>query len=249
MAKSADSSEKKEFLKEVIVSVIGKQGEEVVNFLDPEKYINEFIIAKKLDNNINQTRNILYKLSEHGLVSSTRKKDKKKGWYTYFWKFETQKALEFLREVIKKRIEQISNQIRSREMKTFYICERCGIEHNEENALLLDFTCNECGNVFAVKDNTKVLKEMKKNLEKQQKELEIVEQEIGKEKEKGEKKKIKEIKKEEDEKIKKRMEKKRERDRQKAKEAKLKKIAEKKPKKKTQKSKKKKKIKKSPKKR
>src|SRR3989344_4624042 len=249
MAKSADSSEKKEFLKEVVVSVIGKQGEEVVNFLDPEKYINEFIIAKKLDNNINQTRNILYKLSEHGLVSSTRKKDKKKGWYTYFWKFEVQKALEFLKEVIKKRIEQISSQIRSREKKTFYICERCGIEHNEENALLLDFTCNECGNVFAVKDNTKVLKEMKKNLEKQQKELEIVEQEIGKEKEKGEKKKIKEIKKEEDEKIKKRMEKKKERDRQKAKEAKLKKAAEKKPKKKNPKSKKKKKIKKSPKKR
>lgn len=211
-AKSADSAEKKEFLKEVVVNVIGKQGEEVVNFLDPEKYINEFVIAKKLDNNINQTRNILYKLSEHGLVSSTRKKDKKKGWYTYFWKFETLKALEFLKEAIRKRIEQIFNQIRSREKKTFYICERCGIEHNEENALLLDFTCNECGNVFAIKDNTKVLKEMKKNLEKQQRELGIVEREIEIEKEKGEKKKVKEIKKEENEKIKKRLEKKRERE-------------------------------------
>ncbi|MBI4116847.1 hypothetical protein HY449_03835 [Candidatus Pacearchaeota archaeon] len=237
--KDADSLEKKEFLKEVVVSVIGKPGEEVVNFLDPEKYVNEFIIAKKLDNNINQTRNILYKLSEHGLVSSTRKKDKKKGWYTYFWKFEIQKALEFLKEVIKKRIEQISNQIRSREKKTFYICERCGIEHNEENALLLDFTCNECGNVFSVKDNTKVLKEMKKNLEKQQRELEIVEQEIGKEKEKGEKRKIKEIKKEEDEKVRKRMEKKKERDLLKKKEMKMKKIKPKKPAKKKKKMKKK----------
>jgi len=203
---------KKEFVKEAVLSVIGKLGEEIIEFLDPDKYVNEFLIAKKLDNNINQTRNLLYKLSEHSLVSSIRKKDKKKGWYTYFWKLETLKVLEFLREMFKKRIEQIKIQIDSREMKTFYICERCNIEYNEENALLHDFTCNECGSVFVVRDNTKIVKEFRKNLEKNQREMEVIEEEIRKEKEKGEKKKIKEIKKEVKEKIKKRLEKKKERD-------------------------------------
>src|SRR3989344_6063192 len=97
-----DTPEKKAFIVEVLSSVIGKQGEEIVKFLDPEKYVNEFIIAKKLDININQTRNLLYKLSEHGLVSSIRKKDKRKGWYTYFCKLETLRALEFLKEVARK---------------------------------------------------------------------------------------------------------------------------------------------------
>ncbi len=202
----------KEFVRDAISAVIGKPGEEIINFLDPEKYVNEFLIAKKLDININQTRNLLYKLSEHSLVSSTRKKDKKKGWYTYFWRLEALKILEFWREMVKKRISQISNQIESREMKTFYICERCNIEYNEENALLHDFTCNECGNVFIVRDNTKVVREFKKNLEKQRNELATIDDEIRKEREKGDKKKVKEIKKEEKEKIRKRLEKKKERD-------------------------------------
>ncbi|MEK6760309.1 MAG: hypothetical protein AABX93_00105 [Nanoarchaeota archaeon] len=213
---------KREFVKDAISTVIGKQGEEIVNFLDPDKYINEFLVAKKLDLNINQTRNLLYKLSEHSLVSSTRKKDKKKGWYTYFWKLETLRILEFLRDILKKKIEQISNQIESREMKTFYICERCNIEYNEENALLHDFTCNECGSVFAVKDNSKVVREFKKNLEKLQNEISIIDGEIRGEKDKGDKRKFKEIKKEENEKIRKRLEKKKERDLLKKKEGTLK---------------------------
>ncbi len=221
-----DSKEKKinalgkEFLQESISSVIGKQWENIIDFLDSEKYTNEFIIAKKLNNSINQTRNILYKLSEHGLVSSTRKKDKRKGWYTYFWRLEAQKTLEFLKDTIKQKIEQIKNQIENREVKTFYICEKCSIEHNEENALLHDFTCNECGGIFALKDNTKLLRELKKNLEKFQRQVELINFEITKEKEKTEKKKVKEIKKEEKEKIRKRLEKKKERDMKKKKEAK-----------------------------
>lgn len=185
------------FLKEVIVIVVGKQAEEIADLLNSKKHVNEFIIAKKLDITINQTRNILYKISDHGLVSFIRKKDKKKGWYTYFWKMEILKSLEFLKSILVKRIDQIIHQIKSREAKRFYSCERCNIEFNEENALLHNFTCDECGGIFAVKDNTKVLKEFNRNLDKLKKELELVNIEIEKEKERLEKIKLKEFKKEE----------------------------------------------------
>ncbi len=129
----------KKFLKEVMIIVAGKQAEEIADLLNNKKHINEFIIAKKLDITINQTRNILYKISGYGLVSFIRKKDKRKGWYTYFWKIEILKSLEFLRSILIKRIDQINHQIKSRETKRFYICERCNIEFNEENALLQNF--------------------------------------------------------------------------------------------------------------
>jgi transcription factor E len=192
----------KNFLKEVISIVVGKPAEEIVDLLDGDKYVNEFIIAKKLDLTINQARNILYKISDHGLVSSIRKKDKKKGWYTYFWKIEVLKSLEFLRELVLKNLNQMKNQIKSRETKRFYVCERCNIEFNEENAMLHDFTCNECGEVFSAKDNEKVLKEFKKNEEKLENKLKIIDNEINIEKEKLEKIKMKEIKKVETEKMK-----------------------------------------------
>mgnify|MGYP001558538197 FL=1 len=186
----------KNLLKEVISLVAGKQAEDIINILDTQKYINEFVIAKKLNLTINQARNILYKISDHGLVSSIRKKDKRKGWYTYFWKIEILKSLEFLRENLLKKIENTEHQMKSRETKRFYVCPRCHIELSEENALINNFTCNECGSILVLKDNTKLIKDLRKNKEKLEKDLGIVKEEILKEKEKEEKKRIKEIKKE-----------------------------------------------------
>ena len=184
------------FLREIVVVVVGKQAELVADVLNSKKHVNEFILAKKLDITINQTRNILYKLADHGLVSSIRKKDKKKGWYTYFWKIEILKSLEFLKDMLTKRKEQIIFQIKSRESKEFYICEKCNVEFSEESALLHDFTCSECGGIFSRKDNTKLLKELKKQIEKIDLELSFVEEEITKEQEKLSKAREKESKKE-----------------------------------------------------
>jgi len=183
------------FLKEVVIIVVGKQAEKIVDLLEGKKNVNEFLIAKKLDLTINQTRNILYKLSDNGLVSSLRKKDKKKGWYTYFWKIESIKCLEFFHNFLKSKLEQLNFQIKSRETKLFYVCERCNIEFNEETALLHDFICSECGNVFVLKDNSKLIKEFKREADKLERELKEINEEIRREREKEEKKKIAEIKK------------------------------------------------------
>ncbi|MBI2045784.1 hypothetical protein HYT23_07010 [Candidatus Pacearchaeota archaeon] len=183
------------FLKEIVVMLVGKQAEPIADLLNSNKHVNEFLIAKKLNLTINQTRNILYKIADHGLVSSIRKKDRRKGWYTYFWKLEVLKSLEFLQNMLIKKIEQIKNQIKSREVKQFYICEKCNLEFSEENALLHDFTCPECGGVFSLKDNLGVLKELRKNLVKTDREMHIVSEEINKEKEKNSKKTARVVKK------------------------------------------------------
>lgn len=180
------------FLKEAVSNIIGKVGENLVDVLELGKYVNEFIIAKKLDITINQARNLLYRLSDNGIVSSIRKKDKKKGWFTYFWKIEILKSLEYLKAIKEKRIEQFRNQIKSRATKQFYVCERCNVEFTEENAILHDFTCQECGNIFSSKDNTKLLKELEKNLDKFEKEIDFINEEISKEKSKVEKVRFKE---------------------------------------------------------
>ncbi|HTY44196.1 MAG TPA: hypothetical protein VMC80_03060 [Patescibacteria group bacterium] len=186
------------FLKDAFSLIIGKQGEDIVNIIDSKKYVNEFLIAKKLDLTINQTRNILYKLLDSGLISSIRKKDKKKGWYTYFWKIESLKTMEFLRDTFLKKIEQFQSNIKSRESKQFYFCERCNIEYTGENALLNNFTCPECGSLLTLKDNTKVIEELRKEMDKIKKQKEILEQDISEEKEKLNKVRQKGLKKEEE---------------------------------------------------
>jgi len=198
-----DKNRLQNLLKEVVSIVAGKPSEEIVGLLNTRKHVNEFLIAKKLDITINQTRNILYKISDHGLVSNIRKKDKKKGWYTYFWKIEILKSLEFLKNHLTKRRSQLQNQLKSRSTKRYYICERCNIELGEENALFHDFTCQECGAIFKLKDNTKLLKELGRGILKLEKELDDLEIEILKEQAKLDKEKenlIKKAKKEASEK-------------------------------------------------
>ena len=187
----------KKFLGEVVVLIAGKPYEEFAELLSSKKYVNEFKIAKKFGITINQVRNILYKISDQGLVSSIRKKDKKKGWYTYSWKIEILKSLKFLDNILIKRINSLKVQIKNRETKKFYVCKKCNLEFNEEDALLQNFTCNECGGIFTLKDNSKLLRELNRNLEKLTKKLELVKEEIKKEEEKIEKQRVKEAKKEE----------------------------------------------------
>ncbi len=193
-------------LQEIVVSIVGKSAEGIVELLNNPKHVNEFILAKKLEITINQTRNILYKISDFGLVSSIRKKDKKKGWYTYFWKFEILKCLEFLKSFLLRNRREVEDEIRLRNSKVFYACKSCGLEYGEDEALLMDFTCDECGEIFSVKDNSKLVKELKKSLLRIDEKLELVNVEMEKEKAKLGKKRALELKKEEKEKEKKKEE-------------------------------------------
>ena len=214
-------------LREMVVIIVGKQAEEIANLLNSNKHQNEFTLAKKLELTINQTRNILYKISNFGLVSSIRKKDKKKGWYTYFWKFETMKCLKFLKNLLLENKLEIQKEINLRKKSNYYVCDFCALEYDEDEALLMDFTCDECGELFKIKDNSKLIKELNRRLEKIDEKIAIIDVEIEKEQKKLDKKKAIELKKEEKEKElkkeeakKKRAEKKKERDAEKAKLAK-----------------------------
>ena len=64
---------------EVVIELVGEHALPVIEFLKGKTKISEFIIAEELDLEINETRNILYKLLEHNIVSFLRKKDKIKG--------------------------------------------------------------------------------------------------------------------------------------------------------------------------
>ncbi len=142
-----------EMLGGLVESLTGKQGRSILDILLDNSNVNEFIIAKKLGLTINQTRNILYKLSDSGIVSFNRKKDKKKGWYTYFWTLDILKTLEFSENRIHDSIKNFSSQKKNRESKRFYICKTCNIEVSEETALINNFTCIECGNVYEFNEN------------------------------------------------------------------------------------------------
>jgi transcription factor E len=188
------------FLKLIVENLINKQAVPIIDLLVGKKHVNEFLIAKKLGLTINQTRNILYKLSDYSLVSFIRKKDKRKGWYIYFWTLNIFQSLTLLEQNLKKELMHLENQLKQRKEKRYYVCDTCSIEVNEETALLNDFVCKECEEVYKLANNQNIILELEKQISKMKKEMQMVSAEREKEQEKIEKKKAKKIKKQEREK-------------------------------------------------
>lgn len=182
------------FLKSIVESLINKQSTPIIDLLIGKKHVNEFLIAKKLKLTINQTRNILYKLSDYGLVSFMRKKDKRKGWYIYFWTLNIYQSLSLLEENLKKELEQLEIQLKNRKEKRYYSCNTCSIEVNEETALMNDFICPECEEVYELSQNKEAIEQLEKEINKIKKEMEMVINERKLEEEKLEKKKTVKIK-------------------------------------------------------
>jgi transcription factor E len=140
---------------------------------------------------INQVRNILYKLSAEGLVSFTRKKDKKKGWYIYFWTLDKEKCLKKIEDEYIKKLGELKQVLSDRENKRYYICKGCNIEVGEEKALESDFSCDECTEVYGLVDNTNAIRDVKGKITKKENELKEIKSELEMERERVGKKKEK----------------------------------------------------------
>lgn len=160
--------------------IIGKSGVVIIDILKNKKNVNEFKIAEKLKMTINQVRNLLYKLDAHDVVSFVRKKDKRKGWYIYYWSLDVPKALRLLAKIKEREIQQLNNTLKSHENKKFFKCKDCDIELTEETALAHNFLCPECGNLFQLSDNREKILDIKKKVDKESKMLELIKSEIEK---------------------------------------------------------------------
>ncbi|MEK6928608.1 MAG: hypothetical protein AABW65_01475 [Nanoarchaeota archaeon] len=233
-----------ELLKYIASMLIGERAKNMVDLLFGKKKVNEFLIAKKLNLTINQTRNLLYKLADEDFVNFVRKKDSKKGgWYVYYWTLNEDKSLFKFKDIIKREIENMKNQLNIKKTEKFYHCLNCGIELNEEHALIQEYTCLECGEIMQMKDNSKELISLEKEIMKNEKMLEDVEAELEIIRQKVEKDKIRKMKADEKRKAQEKAAKKRMRKRE-MKKAKNKERADKRTNKKARKVKKKKKMRK-----
>lgn len=185
----------------LIEDLTGEGNGRIIETLLNKKDVNEFLIAKKMELTVNQVRNILYKLSNFGLVSFTRKKDQKKGWYIYFWTLDNKKSFKLIETHLKNKVQKLSEQLHNRETRRYYTCPYCKIEVTEDVALENGFSCEECAEVYLLSDNTPHMREIKSKITRIQNEIVEIEQELNLLKEKENKKRLREIKKMEKEKL------------------------------------------------
>lgn len=149
---------------EVVAEVAGPDVVPLVRILSDKSNVSEFKLADSMKAEINITRNMLYRLYDHNLVSFSRKKDKKKGWYIYYWTFNKNRVRDLLITLRKKKIEKLQERLQREKTTQFYVSKEAGIRLDFEKAHDFNFKCPETGQLMEVEDNSQRILELERDL-------------------------------------------------------------------------------------
>ena len=148
----------------LIRDIAEEEGVRLYLALRKKKDFSEFKLAEKIDADINKTRNLLYKLHNFNLASFIKKKDRKKGWYIYYWTFNKEEAKRLSEKLRKNKSELLKMELSQEREKSFFMCKnKCGRIEFEE-AFDNNYKCPECGEMLEYEDNANNLRRMRDEL-------------------------------------------------------------------------------------
>ncbi len=151
---------------DVVSEVAGADVIPLVKALRNKSNVSEFKLADQIKKEINLTRNMLYRLYDNNLVSFIRKKDKKKGWYIYYWTFNQKRIKDLLSESKKRRLEKLTERLNREKTTQFYMCASKCLRLDFEQSHDFNFKCPECGLLLDMEDNSKKIKELQFEIDK-----------------------------------------------------------------------------------
>lgn len=156
----------------VVETVAGVDVLPLIGVLKGKKNVSEFIIAEELKEEINTIRNKLYRLYDSNLVEFTRKKDKKKGWYIYYWTFVPSRIPHLMKEMKRKKLEKLREKLKTELSANFFECTNKCMRLTFDKAVDFEFKCPECGSLMNQEDNAKKILNMQKEVEVLEKDIE-----------------------------------------------------------------------------
>jgi len=152
----------------VVKEIVGEDVVPLVALLKGGVRLSEFELAKKIDKEVNETRTLLYKLYEANLVNFMKKREKKSGWYVYYWKFNTNMVEHLFNNLNTKHLTELRKALVRETETQFFSCINNCTRLDFETATTLQFKCPECGGAAEQEDNSEKIKYIEqqiKNLE------------------------------------------------------------------------------------
>lgn len=151
-------------VEDVVTQVAGQEILPLVKYLKDKKNVSEFKLADSMKKEVNIIRNMLYKLYDSNLVTFVRKKDKKKGWYIYYWTFEPKKIKHLIRMLNQKRLAKLKDRLERETQGIFYECPNKCIRLDFDQAFNFNFKCPECGQLINQESNEAKIKDIRKEI-------------------------------------------------------------------------------------
>jgi transcription initiation factor TFIIE subunit alpha len=144
----------------------------VVNILKMKSEATDEMLANESAVRLNTVRKILYKLYDHGLVSCTRVRDEKTGWFIFYWKLQLDQLDAFIRSRKRRVLEKLKHKLDYETNHSFFICKKCGdVRVTFEEAMESSFRCSKCGGQLESSDNAAVVEFLERRIKQIEDEL------------------------------------------------------------------------------
>lgn|SRR3989338_4168263 len=151
-------------IEEVVRDACGDDVLPLVRKLGGKENISEFKLAEQLKEDIRKVRNVLYRLHGENLVDFTRKKDKKKGWYIYYWTFKPEQVRFLYDRIRQGRMRQLRERLSREGGEQSFVCANRCVRMDFDQAVGFEYRCPECGEILELEDVRSRLQQMKGEL-------------------------------------------------------------------------------------
>jgi|APSaa5957512535_1039671.scaffolds.fasta_scaffold33235_3 transcription initiation factor TFIIE subunit alpha len=158
-------------VEEVITRILHDDGLDLLKVLKGKENVSEFDIAKKMKRDIKVVRRMLYLLYNNNLVTFTRKKDKQKGWYVYYWTIDVaQVKFNYIKDK-KELLLRMQGILEKEQKELFFVSPDGGVRLNFDDAMEYDFHCPETGELMQQDDNTQRIISLQARIKNTSKEI------------------------------------------------------------------------------
>ncbi len=159
-------------LMDLIEALAGREAKEVFSYLlEQGKELTDEEISRNTGIRVNAVRKALYSLSELGLISYRRIRDRNTGWYVYYWRINLENIDSILLTRKKEILKKLKERLEYERGNTFFICENEGIRYTFDEAFEYDFRCPRCGGNLVHVDNNEVIEILEKRIKTLEEEL------------------------------------------------------------------------------
>ncbi len=143
---------------EVVKAAAGEEAVRLIKVM-AGKDVSEFNMVKQAKLEIQQVRNILYRLHSSNLADYKRVKDNRKGIYVSYWTFNKAMVKELFNKLNRERLERFRErlEVETSNANCFFICPSACTRVEFAKAEQLKFRCEECGQLLSQEDNTRTI--------------------------------------------------------------------------------------------
>ena len=147
--------------------LLGEGGVEVASTIYDNEYTDEEI-AKETGIRVNTVRKVLYRLYDNRLASYRRTRDKKTGWYIYYWKMDLNKASEIMRNLEQEYLQKLLQTLEYERNNMFFKCDNGCNKVVFDIASEHDFRCPECQGTLSYCDNSSIVQNLEDQIRRLQ---------------------------------------------------------------------------------